>query len=516
MAVFGGLGEAETVTKTMGVQELETEIAKFIYELETEDRLVRVGLKEESQTAAIYKKYKELFTRQTLQQARQESQKTKKSKKKDILERIYYTLAGSFCGLAVSALEDAIKTYFSRSTVKVGGETLAYFEISPRISKEQIFEKREIYDSRATSIITKINPKQLVLLQNEIVILKSLGFGGYMDYFAKATRVDYHTFFKVVKKIIGETDKLWASVIGKVSKESLGRPFVNIRACHFLYLRSMSLFDNYYPKDKVVSTFIRWAGDLGLGDLLLRIQIDDKDRPKKNPRAVCYWPKPPDEIHLVIKPIGGEQDFEAMFHEGGHALHGAAIDKSLPYSLKTLAHSNALTEAYAFIFEDLVFDPDFARTYLNVSAFSGNKIKWQAYFVNLMMLRRYLGKFSYEYEMFSGLARGRSLTEGPTLYKRNLDAATGFIHRKENWLSDMDSGFYSSNYLRAWIGASQIKDYLTGKFGRRWFINKKAGLFLRELFARGVTDELEDVVRRLGYKPWDTSFLMKEYRRVLD
>src|SRR3990167_11361978 len=324
--------------------------------------------------------------------------------------------------------------------------------------------------------------------------------------------MDYANFNKIADKIKKETDNLWQRTIEKVSKEILGRSFKNLRSCHMVYLRSLSMFDNLYPKEKVVSTFLQFANDLGLADLLSRVKIDDKDRPRKNPRAVCYWPKPPDEVHLIIKPIGGEQDFEAMFHEGGHALHGAAVDKKLPYALKTLSRSGALTETFAFIFEDLVFDLLWLSTYLNVSVYTGERIKRQAYFVNLMMLRRYLGKFSYEYEMFSS---GR-ISAGPEIYKESLEAVTGFVHQEINWLSDMDSGFYSADYLRAWIAAAQIKDYLLRKFGQKWFTNPRAGKFLRGLFARAVTDEVEHVVSRLGYKANDVSFLIDGYSQVLD
>ena len=200
-----------------------------------------------------------------------------------------------------------------------------------------------------------------------------------------------------------------------------------------------------------------------------------------------------------------------MFHEGGHALHGAAVDKKLPYALKTLSRSGALTETYAFILEDLVFNPLWLSTFLNVSANSAQRIQKQAYFVNLMMLRRYLGKFSYEYEMFSQNA----IAKGPALYAKNLQNLTGFITKKIYWLSDMDSGFYSADYLRAWIGAAQIKDYLKRKFGQKWFLNPKAGKFLRGLFARGVSDEVEDVVRKLSYRPFDISLLVSGYKKVL-
>ena len=176
-----------------------------------------------------------------------------------------------------------------------------------------------------------------------------------------------------------------------------------------------------------------------------------------------------------------------------------------------MSRSNALTETYAFVLEGMVFEPAWLSRYLNVSSHTAEKIQWQAYFSDLMMLRRYLGKFSYEFEMFSQNQIGK----GPKLYAKNLERTTGFVTRESNWLSDMDSGFYSAEYLRAWIAAAQIKDYLKRRFSSRWFLNPKAGKFLRDLWSSGVRDEVEDVVKKLGYKPWDSQFLIGGYRSVL-
>ena len=500
------------------LQTIENRLEKFIYEVENESRLVRAGLKEKAETAKIYQKYKDLFSREVLGLVKnqidqlRESSRTISSSQLEILERIYFALTDGLISYKTASLDDAIKTYFSKAKVKINGEELAYFQISPKIAKEPIFIKREKYDDAAEKVIARVNPKQLAVLKEEIRILKNLGFPGYLDYYSQAKKMNYTNFFQIVQKIKKETDNLWERTMPKVSQEIFGRTFKNIRACHLIYLRSMSLYDNFYPKEKVVAVFLEFTKGLGLFDLLSTVNIDDKNRPSKNPRAWCSWPKPPEEVHLQIKPIGGEQDFEAMLHEGGHALHGAGIFKSLPFAFRNISRSNALTETYAYILEDLVFDPLWLSYFLNVSAFTAERIKKQAYFVNLMMLRRYLGKFSYEYEMFSKNA----ILRGPILYSRNLESSTGFVTKKANWLSDMDSGFYSADYLRAWIGAAQIKDYLMLRFGKKWFLNKKAGKFLRGLFSRGVSDELEEVVARLGYKAFDISFLIKGYKEVLD
>lgn len=498
----------------MDVQKLEVTFGKFIFEIQTEDRLVRVGLKEKSETKKIYEKHAQIFNKDILDFLKNGILKTRDAKKLDLLARFYWAIAEGILALKTAESHDHIKTYFASSQVKVGNETLFYFELLPRIAKETIFVRREEYDAVKNKIVAKANPALLKLLMDEIGIIEQLGFGGYLDYFSQAKKLDYAKFYKICTKIKEETDKLWLENAPKVSQEILGRPFDRIKACHLIHLRSLSAFDNFYPVKRVVEVFEEFTRGLGLGDVLRRVKIDDASRPKKNPRAVCYWSNPPDEVHLVIKPIGGEQDYEAMFHEGGHALHGVAIDPKIPFVHRNLAISNALTEAYAFIFEDLIFEPAFLSTYLNVSAFSAQKIKWQAYFVNLMMLRRYLGKFMYEYEMFLPAGKAgskKAINQGPGLYAKRLGETTGFVTDKVNWLSDMDSGFYSADYLRAWIGASQLKDYLVERFGERWFINKKAGEFLRKLYSRGVANELEQVVEELGYRAWDIGYLIREY-----
>ncbi len=487
--------------------EIEKQLSKFIYELENEDRLVRVGLKDKLETSKIYQNYKNLFTKEVLRGLWVQV-KGANGEKKESLERIYFTIAGCLIGQVTAIKEDEIKTYFAKAKVKIGNETLSYFQLAPKISKEPVFDKREVYDNLAESVVSKINTKQKELLISELSLFKSLGFGGYVDYFSASKKFNYANFYKIVEKLVDSIEQTWQYTMGLLSREVFGRQFNKIDSCHMAYLRSLSMFDSFYPTARVVPTFLKFTKDLGLGDLLDLIQIDDSNRPKKNPRAVCYWPDPPKEVHLVIKPIGGEQDFEAMFHEGGHALHGASVSSSLPFAFRVLSRSNALTEAYAFVLEDLVFNPQWLSLYLNVSVPDGTKIMKQALFVNLMMLRRYLAKYSYEYEMFSRNA----ILDGPRLYKSNLDKITGFVHKEINWMVDMDGGFYSAEYLRAWIGAAQIKDCLEGKFGQRWFLQKKAGLFLRKLYSDGVKFDLEEVVLRLGYIPFDVNFLLNSYK----
>ena len=46
------------------------------------------------------------------------------------------------------------------------------------------------------------------------------------------------------------------------------------------------------------------------------------------------------------------------------------------------------------------------------------------------------------------------------MYERLLTEATGVRYRDDDYLSDMDAGFYSADYLRAWIRSAQLRDHL--------------------------------------------------------
>ena len=486
---------------------LQGQIAKFNLELETEDRLVRVGLKDKLESAKVYKKHKDLFSKKLLEELKAKI-KAAKGEDLDIAERVYFYLAGSYISQQLAPKYDQLTTFYSKARVKFEGEQLAFYDIAPRLSKDPIYARREILDQLSLKVIKKTKVREFLNLKAEIKLLKTMGWSGYLEFAEASKKIDYTKFEKVIRKVEKSTNNIWNESMNKVSLELLGRPFKKVKACHLSYLRSISAFDSYYPKEKVVPTFEKFVREMDLSDLLACIKIDAATRPKKNPTAVCYWPNPPTEVHLVIKPIGGEQDYEAMFHEGGHTLHAAAENSVLPYAFKCLSRSNALTEAYAFILEDLVFESAWLSRYMNVRAHTGSKIKWQATFVNLMLLRRYLGKFLYEWEVFSK----DKLASAPTIYAKRLEETTGFVYQKEKYLFDMDPYFYSADYLRAWIGAAQIKNYLEKKFAKEWFFSPKAGAFLRELWTDGVKLELEDVVKKLGYKSWDISYLNSLYQ----
>jgi hypothetical protein len=74
----------------------------------------------------------------------------------------------------------------------------------------------------------------------------------------------------------------------------------------------------------------------------------------------------------------------------------------------------------------------------------------------------------------------------------------------------MDAGFYSADYLRAWIRSAQLRDFLVREVGEDWWRNAETGERLQRLFLEGTRPSSEEIAARLGYQPLDTAPLLRE------
>ena len=93
-----------------------------------------------------------------------------------------------------------------------------------------------------------------------------------------------------------------------------------------------------------------------------------------------------------------------------------------------------------------------------------------------------------------------------------LGEATGVRYRPDAYLADMDAGFYSADYLRAWIRSAQLRDHLKDEIGPEWWRSAETGERLRALFSEGTRPSSEEVAARIGFDPLDTEPLVSELR----
>jgi oligoendopeptidase F len=250
-------------------------------------------------------------------------------------------------------------------------------------------------------------------------------------------------------------------------------------------------WDPSFPADRMVPALEATLTDLGI-DLRAQenVKLDVEQREKKTPRAFCAPIEVPGRVVLVIQPIGGVDDWRALFHEAGHTEHFAHTSADLSVEERRLG-DYAVTEGWAMLMEHLTQDIAWLNRRLDVprpAQFAAESATGLLYLV-----RRYCAKLLYELE----LHEADDPTPLRTRYVEILGDALKVEPSGTDYLADVDAGFYVTEYVRAWAFEAQLKQFFQQKFGSTWFARRDAGSLLRELWSEGQRLNADEILNEL-------------------
>ena len=171
---------------------------------------------------------------------------------------------------------------------------------------------------------------------------------------------------------------------------------------------------------------------------------------------------------LVIQPIGGKDDWEALFHEAGHTEHYAHTNADLPTEDSRLGDM-AVTEGWAMLMQHLVTEPAWLNRRLDVPR--PRDLAADGATSLLYLVRRYAAKLLYEIEFF----QADDLTQMRGRYFELLSDALKIPVNPESYLDDIDGSFYVIGYLRSWAFEAQLREYLRSELGNDWFAQARCG-----------------------------------------
>ncbi|MGH2996610.1 MAG: hypothetical protein ACRDM9_09880, partial [Gaiellaceae bacterium] len=216
----------------------------------------------------------------------------------------------------------------------------------------------------------------------------------------------------------------------------------------------------------------------------------------------------PERVMLVIQPMGGPDDWRALFHEAGHTEHYANTSPDLTMEERRLG-DNAVTEGWAMLLQHLTDEPAWLTRRLDFprpDEFAREGAIGLLYFV-----RRYSAKLLYEIEFHAAAdpttMRGR--------YVELLGDALKIEPSPSDYLSDIDSGFYVTSYLRSWAFESQLRAHLREHYGNGWFARREAGSLLRELWALGQKPTAEELLKDVTGATLEMESVAERVREVL-
>jgi hypothetical protein len=487
----------------------EERLPRYVFERSEEARAVRVGEKEVSEQAAIVERYADLFTRPQLE----ELQAAEDAAEPSELERVYRLRKTCEDGLVVrerAETEDAFENTLLAARVTWRDEELPLRTAQARLAVLDAYRDREELGAGALAVSAALNDERRSLIAARDASYAAAS--GEQDMIARCEeekQVSLDDVLAAVEDASARTTPGWEALRERWLDRLMGDERDETPSyAHTGWLRRLSPLAGIYTKERSVPICTATLAHLGFElERIPNIRLDLEDRPQKSPRACVIASDPPTVVHLITRAQGGMHDYAAFLHEAGHALHYAGCDPELPYAFRKLARDHALTELYSYLLESVSREPGWHAEHFGLTDEDAESNAEAAEFVEALLYRRYTAKLGYELEFWRSFPDDAAM---PRSYEERLVAATGFRYPPDNYLADMDWGFYSADYLRAWIRSAQLRHRLRADVGAEWWRSPDTGDFLRELFREGTRPSSEEIAARLGFDALDTGPLVSE------
>ncbi len=497
------------MTPTLAPDAFEERLRRYVFERSEEARAVRVGEKETSEQAAIVARYADLFSRDQHAVLREAEERAEGGQ----LERVFRLREACESGIVASVLaerSDELENRILACRVAFRDEELPLRAAQARLAVLEGYRDRDELGQRTVEASAAFNDDRLALMrEGEELEAELSGEPDPVRRSAELKGVDLDGLVAVLEDASRRIDGAFARIRERWLERILGpERDAEPAAAHVAYVRRLSPLAGTYTKERSVGVCLATLAELGF-DLEAEdgIRLDLDDRPQKSPRACVIASDPPRIVHLITRAQGGLADYQAFLHEAGHALHYAGCAETLPYAFRRLARDHALTEVYSFLVESLTHEPGWHAEHFGLGAVDAEAKAEATRFLDAFLYRRYTAKLRYELGFWSDFANATSHAED---YERLVSAASGFRYPREGFLSDMDAGFYSADYLRAWIRAAQVRAHLRATVGGDWWRRRETGDLLRDLFVQGTRLSSEDVATRVGFDPLDAGPLVAE------
>ncbi len=483
----------------------------FTAELGEEYHAHYAGLKESFDVESIYARHASLFSRESVAALRTRVDAAAAGSDDARRLRMLLDFAVEGCiGLATADVEERLAQCEAGMRISVDGESIGFRAASVVQANEPDRTRRAAIEAaRLEATEQSLNPLYREMLDRTRALTSELGWPSYRALCEELKGFDLDALARATRAFTAATEEPYASVVEPVVQRTVGVGGLDeLARADLPWLFRFAEADPAFPADRLLGSFRETLAGLGIDpDAQPNVQLDVESRPAKSPRAFCVAVRVPGDVRLVVPPVGGRDDYTALLHEGGHVEHYAHVDPALAFEYRHLG-DNAVTEAFAFLFDHLVEDPAWLRRRLGVED-PDSALAQHARATRLIYLRRYAAKLDYELALH-GDATPPSDAVARAAYARLLGAGARVAWPQETYLSDLDPGFYVACYLRAWALETHLRALLRERYGELWFEQREAGDLLRTLWRDGQQLSAEELLGELTGATLDFSALLAE------
>jgi hypothetical protein len=390
------------------------------------------------------------------------------------------------------------------------GGTVGYRMLPPTIANTADRDTRSALETVRNRLTDEhLNPLYLDAASTTQRGVHELGATNYFELYRDRFRFDLEGLAAQCRAFLDSTERLYEESIDRALRTHVGVGLDEAERWDVRRLFRGSSWDAAFPADRMLPALRGTLADLGIDlDAQANVHLDVEERPTKSPRAFCAPIEVPGKVMLVIQPMGGPDDWRALFHEAGHTEHYAFTSPDLTVEEKRLG-DDAVTEGWATLFEQLVDDRAWLTRMVEFPRPREFAEEGAAHL--LFFVRRYSAKLLYEIEFH----QAADPTSMRARYVELLGEALKIEPSETDYLADIDSGYYVTSYLRSWAFEAQLATFLREEFGTDWFRRREAGSLLRELWSLGQKPTADELLQDVTGTPIELDAVADKLRAAL-
>ena len=425
----------------------------------------------------------------------------------------------------IVGLEKRLETRFNTFRADLDGERVSDNRIREILERSDDVDLRRRAWEASKQIGAEVAPELLELVGIRNDAARSLGFPTYHSMMLECDELDESELFELLERVDEGTRPLFERYKAQLDArlgERFGVPVDQLAPWHYsdpFFQEAPAAevdLDPWFEGKNLEELTRAYFDAVGFDITDLLIRSDLYEREGKSQHAFCIWMDRRDDIRVLANVRPTEYWMNTMLHEYGHAVYDQGVDRSLPYFLRSPAHT-LTTEASAMLLGRLSRNAEWLTAYAGVpdrEAREAAAALDRARAAGLLVAARWeLVMVYFERELYRDPAQDLNSLWWQLVERFQL------VRKPEgrdapDWAAKIHlSGapVYYQNYLLGEIMASQLQAYLLddvlgGGDGvwRRYVTSPEVGRHLREhLYRSGARLDWRETIEQATGRPLD-------------
>jgi hypothetical protein len=210
-------------------------------------------------------------------------------------------------------------------------------------------------------------------------------------------------------------------------------------------------------------------------------------------KAFCSPIQVPDRVELFVTPTVTPGSCRKLLWEIGEAVHWSRTDAALPFEYRSMG-DRSVAEGHGAVFADLASNRDWVRRAREIDGDVLEEYLRSAAFLDLYELRRLAARLQFDLEASESERPGSLGARWAEL----MFEATDVQHDSRDFLIRLGQRFGAARQFRARLFSALLVQVLEERFDADWFRNPRAGSFLSQWLAGGLSRDAAELSDLLG------------------